>query len=56
MLFNKNFEVVEVFESGLRVTHYLRGTKKAIEKDIEMYKESSKSYQMVGKNAMIVWA
>ena len=56
MLFNKKFEVVEIYESGVKVTHYLNGSKKAVNKDIEMYKNNAKEYQMVGKNAMIVWA
>lgn len=54
-MFNKKFEVIEVYKSGLRVTNYLRGTKKAVNKDIEMYKANFKDYQMIGKNTMIVW-
>lgn len=56
MLFEKKFEVIEIYESGVRVTNYLHGSKKAINKDIEIYKNNAKEYQMVGKNAMIVWA
>lgn len=55
MLFEKKFEVVEIFESGGRTTHYLRGSKRAVEKDIEKYKNKAKDYQMVGENGMIVW-
>ena len=56
MLFEKKFEVIEIYESGVRVTNYLRGSRKAVNKDIETYKQKSKEYQLVGKNAMIVWA
>ena len=56
MLFEKKFEVIEIYESGVRVTNYLRGSRKAVNKDIEMYKQKSKEYQLIGKNAMIVWA
>lgn len=56
MLFEKKFEVIEIYESGVRVTNYLHGSKKAINKDIEIYKNNAKEYQMVGKNTMIVWA
>lgn len=57
MLFNNyTFEVVEIFKSGARVTHYHMGRKKAVMNDIEQYKKNYKKYQMVGKNGMIVWA
>ena len=56
MLFEKKFDVIEIYESGVRVTNYLRGSRKAVNKDIEMYKQKSKEYQLIGKNAMIVWA
>ena len=54
-MFKHTFEVVEVHASGARITHYLRGTKKQIKKDVNMYKKHCKDYQMVGKNAMIMW-
>lgn len=56
MLFTKRFKVIEVYKSGLRVTSYLNGTKKAVENDIENIKKNAKSYEMVSKDAMIVWA
>ena len=56
MLFEKKFEVIEIHKNGVHITNYLRGSRKEINKDIEMYKNNSKDYQMVGKNAMIVWA
>lgn len=54
-MFKQKFEVIEIRESGARITHYLRGTKKEIKKDINMYKNHCKDYKMVGKNAMIMW-
>ena len=56
MLFEINFEVVEIFESGARVTHYLRGKRSDVKKDVKYFISKSKDYQMVGKRAMIVWA
>lgn len=55
MLFHKNFEVVTIYESGLRITDYLKGKRKDVDKDIETMKNNAKEYQMVGKNGMIVW-
>lgn len=55
MLFNIEFKVVEIRESGVTVTHYLKGKRKDVKKDIEMFKRESKRYEMMGKNGMIVW-
>lgn len=55
MLFEMEFEVVEILQSGVTITHYLRGKKKDVKKDIEMYKSKAKRYEMVGKNGMVVW-
>ena len=55
MLFNTNFEIVEIRESGARITHYLKGKRSEVKKDIEAFKNISKDYQMVGKKGMIVW-
>lgn len=55
MLFKTKFEVVEIHKSGLRVTHYLSGSKKDIMKEVDLYKRTFKEYEMVGKNGMIVW-
>lgn len=55
MLFSMEFKVVEIRESGVRVTHYLKGKKNDVKKDIEMFKKASKSYEMMGKSGMIVW-
>lgn len=55
MLFQVNFEVVEIRESGVTVTHYLKGKRNDVKKDVEMYKNRAKRYEMVGKNGMIVW-
>ena len=54
-MFKTNFEIIEVYASGVRVTHYLHGTKKDIKKCIEAYKIIGKDYQFVGKEAMIVF-
>ena len=54
MLFDITFEVVEIRENGVRVTHYLKGSRRAVKKDIENIKKNVKDYMMVGKNGMIV--
>lgn len=57
MLFDKKFKVIEIREeSGVRITHYLSGKRKDVDKDIEMFKSTSKSYEMMGKEGMVVWA
>lgn len=56
MLFDKKFEVIEVYKSGARITTYLHGSRKDVNKDIEKIKKNAKEYQLVGKNGMIVWA
>ena len=55
MLFEMKFEVVEIFPSGGICVCYLRGKKKDVKKDIAMYKNKAKRYEMVGKNGMVVW-
>lgn len=56
MLFEKKFKVVEIRESGAVITHYLKGHKHDVKKDVEVFKQKSKRYEMVGKDGMIVWA
>lgn len=56
MLFEKKFKVVEVRDGGVVITHYLKGNKKALKKDIDMFKKAAKKYEMVGKDGMVVWA
>jgi hypothetical protein len=56
MLFETKFEVVEIFESGARVTHFLRGKRNDVKKDIQNFKRKSKDYQKIGKKGMIIWA
>lgn len=56
MLFESNFEVLEIHDSGVKITHLMRGKRKDIKRDIEMFKKNSKDYMMVGKKFMIVWA
>ena len=54
-MFNKKFKVVEIRESGVTVTHYLKGRRKDVKSDIEMFKNESNRYEMIGKDGMIVW-
>jgi hypothetical protein len=56
MLFETKFEVVEIRENGVTIVNYLKGRKRDVKNDIEMYKKNAKKYEMVGKNGMIVWA
>lgn len=56
MLFETTFTVVECYESGAKVTHFLRGKKRDVMADVQMYKDRSKDYMMAGKKMMIVWA
>ena len=56
MLFEKRFKVVEIRDGGVAITHYLKGKRHDVKKDIEMFKLKSKKYEMVGKDGMIVWA
>lgn len=55
-MFEIKFKVVEIRDGGVTITHYLKGTKKDVKKDIEMFKQNSKKYEMFGKEGMIVWA
>lgn len=55
MLFEKKFKVVEIHESGAVITHYLKGRKHDLKKDIETFKQKGKRYEIVGKDGMIVW-
>lgn len=56
MLFEKKFKVVEIRESGVVLTHYLKGRKYDVNKDIEVFKKRAKRYELVGKAGMVVWA
>lgn len=55
MLFERKFELVEIRDNGVRVTHYMHGFKHEIERELEWYKNNSRDYQLIGKNGMIVW-
>lgn len=55
MLFEKNFKVVEIREGGASITHYLKGRNRDVKKDIEVFKQHSKRYEMIGKTGMVVW-
>lgn len=56
MLFEMRFKVVEICDGGVTVTHYLKGSKRAVKQDIEKFKKESKKYEMFGNEGMIVWA
>ena len=55
-MFNKRFKVVEIRSSGAVITHFLRGPRKLVNKDIEQYKKEAVKYEMIDKKGMIVWA
>lgn len=55
-MFNKMFKVIVVFDNGFSITKILYGKKKDVKNDIEMYKNKSERYEMMGKNGMVVWA
>lgn len=55
MLFKMKFKVVEVRENGVTITRYLMGKRGDVKKDIEMFKQNSKKYEMIGKEGMVVW-
>lgn len=54
-MFTMEFEVVEIRKSGAVITHYLKGKKKDVKKDIETFKFNAVNYELVGKNGMVVW-
>lgn len=54
-LFQRRFTVVENRSDGIVITHYLKGTKKEIDMDIENIKKRSKRVEMRSKNEMVVW-
>lgn len=54
-MFETNYKVIEIRESGARITHCLRGKKKEVMKDVEAFKGISKDYEIVDKKTLIVW-
>ena len=54
-MFNKKFKIVEIHKSGAVVTHYLKGKRNEVEKDIKTFINKSELYEMIGKDGMIVW-
>lgn len=56
MLFKTTFKIVEIRDNGVSITHYLKGSRRDVNQDVEMYKQNAKRYEMVGKNGMVVWA
>ena len=55
MTFETKFKVIELRDGGVAITHYLKGAKKDVKKDIEMFKKESKKYETFGSEGMIVW-
>lgn len=49
------FNVIEIRDNGVRITHYLSGKKKDVKKDVEAFKTQSKDYMVIDKKNMIVW-
>ena len=56
MLFEMKFKVVEIRDGGVTFTHYLKGKRRDVKKDIDEFKQTAKRYEMVGKDGMVVWA
>ena len=54
-MFKMKFKIVEIRESGVVITHYLKGKRQEVKKDIEAFKGISTKYEMFGKEGMIVW-
>ncbi len=54
MLFNKKFKVIEI-HGEVRITHHLEGSRKAVNKDVEMFKNAAKDYEFIGKKGMVIW-
>lgn len=57
MLFTKEFKIVEIIEGAKCscVIHYLNGPKKAVKMEIEQFKKTSREYEFIGKDGMVVW-
>ena len=51
----KTFKVVEIRESGVTITHCLKGTQWEIKRGIIDIRKQAKRYEMFGKAGMIVW-
>lgn len=54
-IFEKNFEVVEIHSNGVSITHYLKGKKRDVNKEIETFKRKSSRHHMIGRKGMIIW-
>ena len=55
-MFKVEFKVVEIRSNGDTITHYLKGTRQAVEADIKHFKAKSRRYELFGKEGMVVWA
>lgn len=54
-MFKTRFELIEIRDNGVRITHYFVGKKKEVKKDVDAFKNLAKDYMVVNKNTMIVW-
>lgn len=55
-MFKRNFKVVEIRESGVIYTTYMRGTKKQIKNDIERMIKNCKRFELFDSEGITIWA
>jgi hypothetical protein len=55
MLFKTKFKIVEIRENGVTIVHYLKGNRRDVKTDINIFKAAAKKYEIVGKDGMVVW-
>lgn len=56
MVFGTNFKIVVHHQSGVTNSYDLRGKRKDVRKEIELFKKNSICNMMVGRKEMVVWA
>ena len=54
MLFETKFEVLELRDNGVKITHWLKGKRKDVKKDIDMFKKNSKDYKMASTIMILI--
>ena len=55
IMFEMKFKVVQILENGGVITHYLKGKPRDVKLDILDFKKASKTFEMFGKEGLIVW-
>ena len=55
-MFDTSFKIIEIYPSGLKVEHFLKGKRSDVRKDVEAIKANCRNWEMVGKKVMIVFA